>query len=277
MTRARLILVGILLLSVAGLGVAAGAEEIVLKGSTTVLPIAAHAAEEFTKLFPEIEVSVFGGGSGVGIAALIDGTTDIALASRAMKPNEWEKALERGIYPYHFWVAQDGIAIVVHPSNPLERLLIEDIKAIYTGQINNWKELGGPDLEIVVVSRDTASGTYETFKKMVLGGERMRPDVIFVPSNAAMAATVAATPGAVGYIGMGYITESIKVLAVAHEGEEFMVPEVESVRMGIYPLSRPLFMITNGFPTGAIQKFISFILSDQGQSIVEAEGFVSIH
>ncbi|MGY4707735.1 phosphate ABC transporter substrate-binding protein [Candidatus Bipolaricaulota sp. J31] len=253
-------------------------EELVLKGSTTVLPIAQLAAEAFHGLRPEVKISVAGGGSGVGIAALIDGVCDIALASRAMKPAEWEKAVAAGVYPFHWYIATDGIAVVVHPTNPIDRLTTDQIRAIYTGEIRNWAELGGPDLPIVVVSRDTASGTFEVFKKLVLKGEEVRaPGALFQPSNAAVLASVAPSPGAIGYIGLGYLTADVKALAIATDpAGPFVAPSTEAVVSGAYPLTRPLFMITNGFPTGVVKEFISFVLSDEGQRLVAEAGYIPI-
>jgi len=260
-----------------GLACLAG-EELTLKGSTTVLPIAQLAAEVFAERFPEVAVSVQGGGSGVGIAALIDGTCDIADASRAMKPSEWARAVEKGVYPYHWFIASDGIAIVVHPQNPLQRLTLAEIKDLYTGRITNWKELGGPDLKVVTISRDSASGTYEVFKELVLSGEEpSAPGMLFQPSNAAVAEAVARTPGAIGYVGMGYLNPAIKALAVAEdEAGPYVLPSEEAVISGTYPIARPLFMITNGFPEGVVRRFIMFILSDEGQRLVSELGYVPI-
>jgi len=260
------------------LGLMAQGQELVLKGSTTVLPLAQLAAEAFWELHPEVEVSVRGGGSGTGIAALIDGTCHIANASRAMKPAEWERAVARGIYPFHWYIATDGIAVIVHPTNPVQELTLEELRDIYTGKIRNWKELGGVDLPIVAVSRDTASGTFEVFKKLVLRGEEVRaPGALFQPSNAAVVASVAPSPGAIGYIGVGYLNPQVKTVAIARDpAGPFILPTPEAVVASAYPLTRPLFMITDGFPSGIVLEFILFILSDQGQRLVGEAGFVPI-
>ena len=274
MVRTAVVLGTVLALGLMGLA----GEELTLKGSTTVLPVAQLAAEAFHGLRPEVKISVAGGGSGVGIAALIDGVCDIALASREMRPGEWESAIAAGVYPYHWYIATDGITVVVHPQNPIDRLTTDQIRAIYTGEIRNWRELGGPDLPIVVVSRDIPSGTFEVFQDKVLGGEEVRaPGALFLASNAAVVGAVALSPGAIGYIGLGYLIGDLKAIAIATDpAGPFVIPSPEAVVAGAYPLTRPLFMITNGFPTGVVKEFISFVLSDEGQRLVAEVGFVPI-
>lgn len=269
---------GTVLVLLVGLSGMALGQELVLKGSTTVLPIAQLLAEEYSAQHPEVVISVQGGGSGTGIAALIDGTTDIADASRAMKPEEWKRAVENGVYPYHWYIASDGIAVVVHPTNPIGRITFAELKRIYTGEVRNWRELGGPDRPIVVVSRDTASGTFESFKELVLAGEEVRaPGALFQSSNAAVAETVGTTPGAIGYVGLGYLNPAIKAVLVARdEAGPYVEATSATVIAGTYPISRPLFMITNSFPTGVTLDFILFALSDEGQRIVQEAGYVPI-
>lgn len=246
-------------------------ESILITGSTTVFPIAQRAAEEFMKLHPDVSISVRGGGSGVGIAALIDGTVDIASASRPIKTKELKKAREKGIKPVGTVIAKDGIAVIVHPSNPVDGLSLAQIRAIYTGKISRWSEVGGEAKPIVVISRDVASGTFEAFKKLVLKGGRTRPDALMLASNKAVATTVAKTPGAIGYIGLGYLSPEVKALKV-----DGVLPSKETVVSGEYKLARPLFMYTNGEPKGLAGEFINFILSPKGQKIVEKVGFVPI-
>ncbi len=269
-----LVMVGILVLGAAGIGLAA--EEITIRGSTTVLPIGARWAEAFMEINPQIAVSVFGGGSGVGISALIEGTTDIAMASRFMRMREFEMAVANGVMPIAHEVAVDGLSIVVHPDNPLTEITIEQVAAIYLGEITNWKELGGADMRIVVFSRDTASGTYGYFVDEVLDDGLMRPDVLYKVSNAAIAGAVARTPGGIGYVGIGFMSEAIVALAVAREGDEFVYPSLETVADGSYPLSRSLFLFTDGWPKGIIASFIRFIQSPAGQQLVMEEGFSPI-
>lgn len=269
-----LVMVGILVLVAAGIGLAA--EEITIRGSTTVLPIGARWAEAFMEINPQIAVSVFGGGSGVGISALIEGTTDIAMASRFMRMREFEMAVANGVMPIAHEVAVDGLSIVVHPDNPLTEITIEQVAAIYLGEITNWKELGGADMRIVVFSRDTASGTYGYFVDEVLDDGLMRPDVLYKVSNAAIAGAIARTPGGIGYVGIGFMSEAIVALAVAREGDEFVYPSLETVADGSYPLSRSLFLFTDGWPKGIIASFIRFIQSPAGQQLVMEEGFSPI-
>jgi phosphate transport system substrate-binding protein len=242
-----------------------------LTGSTTVLPIAQNAAEIYMESHPNVNISVHGGGSGVGIAAIIDGTTDIANASRSIKEKEIETCTSKGINPIGTVVARDGIAIIVHTSNPVKTISLEQLKAIYTGNISNWKDLGGENKKIVVASRDVASGTFELFKKKVLSGEKTREDAIMLASNKAIATTVKDTPGAIGYVGIGYLSDAVKALTV-----EGVLPTRETVLSGEYKISRPLYMYTNGDPQGLAKDFINFLLSPDGQKIVEEVGFVSL-
>lgn len=267
-----LALITTMLLSMAGTGLAAG-REIILTGSTTVLPVGARWAEAFMEIHPYIAVIVFGGGSGVGISALAEGATDIAMASRFMRTREFETAIARGVLPVAHEIAIDGLSLVVHPDNPITELTIEQIKAIYTGEITNWNELGGPNMRIVAFSRDTASGTFGFFCDEVLDGALMKPGVLFKVSNAAIAGAVAMTRGGIGYVGIGFIGAGVSALAVAHEGDPFVYPTLERIADGTYILSRPLFLFTNGWPEGDLLAFIRFVQSPAGQELVLEEGF----
>lgn len=244
---------------------------VVVKGSTTVLPIAQSCAEVFMEENPAISISVQGGGSGVGIASLIDGTCNIANASRPIKEKEIATAQEKGVNPVETVIARDAIVLVVHPSNALAGLTLAEIKAIYTGKVSNWSEVGGADQEIIVVSRDSASGTFETFNELALEGEKVRADALLQASNAAVVTTVANTPGAIGYVGLGYVSKEIKALTV-----DEVIPSKETVNAGDYPLARSLFMYTDGKPEGAVKKFIDFVLSAEGQKLVEENGYISL-
>lgn len=244
---------------------------VVVKGSTTVLPIAQSCAEVFMEENPAISISVQGGGSGVGIASLIDGTCNIADASRPIKEKEIATAQEKGVNPVETVIARDAIVLVVHPSNALAGLTLAEIKAIYTGKVSNWSEVGGADQEIIVVSRDSASGTFETFNELALEGEKVRADALLQASNAAVVTTVANTPGAIGYVGLGYVSKEIKALTV-----DEVIPSKETVNAGDYPLARSLFMYTDGKPEGAVKKFIDFVLSAEGQKLVEENGYISL-
>ncbi len=261
-----------LLLTVATAGWAnAAGNELTIKGSTTVLPVAQVMAEVFMDRNPDVDISVQGGGSGVGIASLIDGTTDIADSSRKIKDKEIAKAKEKGIIPHEIVIAMDGIAVIVHPSNIISYLSREQIKAIYTGKVSNWAEIGGEDGKIVVVSRDTSSGTFEAFENLALDKEKVRPDALTTASNQAVVMTVASSPNAIGYAGLGYLSKKVKPLRV-----DKVECTRETILSGAYPLSRPLFMYTNGSPEGKIKQFVDFILSEEGQKLVEEEGFVGL-
>ena len=249
----------------------AGEGQLVVQGSTTVLPIAQAAAEVFMQNNPQANISVRGGGSGNGIAALIEGTCDIADASRPMKVKEILLCQKKGISPVPHIVAMDGIAIIVHSSNPIQGLNIEEIKDIYTGKISNWKELGGEDRKIVVVSRDSSSGTFETFEKIVLKGKKVIPESLAQASNQTVATVISTTKGAIGYVGLGYISNTVKALPV-----NGVIPERKTVVSGKYPISRPLYMYTDGAPQGVAKDFLKFICSKEGQKIVEKQGFVPL-
>ncbi len=249
----------------------AAENNIVIKGSTTVLPIAQPCAEVFMDQNPDIDISVQGGGSGVGVASIIDGTCDIGNSSRFVKEEEITTAQEKGVHIFENIVARDAIAVVVNPANDINGLTIEQIKAIYTGELSNWSQVGGSDQVIVVVSRDSASGTFEAFNELALQKEKVRPDALLQASNSAVATTVANTPGGIGYVGLGYITGRIKAIEV-----NGVMASKETVNAATYPLARPLFMYTNGEPAGAVKQFIDFVLSEEGQKLVEENGFISI-
>ncbi|RLB08058.1 MAG: phosphate ABC transporter substrate-binding protein [Deltaproteobacteria bacterium] len=268
--RVTVSIIFLILLGFSPLGLGKG-KTIAIRGSTTVLPIAQRLAERYHHLHPEVSISVSGGGSGVGIKALLDGMVDVANASRPMKTKEWKIAEKKGIKPHEQIIAKDGIAVVVHPTNPISELTMTQIKEIYAGRIDNWSHLGGPDHKIVVVSRESASGTYECFYKIVMKKEKVTPAAILQAANAGVLNTVAQTEGAIGYIGLGYISEKVKPLKI-----NGCYPTPDAVRRGIYPISRPLFMYTRGEPKGAVADFINFVLSPEGQRIVQEEGFVPI-
>jgi phosphate transport system substrate-binding protein len=244
-----------------------------IKGSTTVLPIAQKVAEAFMKQHPDVKISISGGGSGNGIKALIDASTDIADSSRFIKPNEVDLAVKNGQYPVPFAVAYDCIVPVVHPSNPLTNITMEQLKAIYKGEIRNWKEMGGPDRPIVVISRDTSSGTYEVWLEKVLKEERVFPGALLQASNGAIVQAVSNNKNAIGYIGLGYVDKSVKDLTVNQ-----LRGSVETTLNGTYPISRPLYMFTPGWPSGDTLKFINFVLHpEKGQKYVAQAGFVPLY
>lgn len=248
-------------------------ESITINGSTTVLPIAQKVAETYLKENPGVRISVSGGGSGNGIKALIDGMTHIGMSSRFLKDSEVKLALEKGAYPVPFAVAYDCIVPIVHPSNPIQDITLDQLKAIYHGQITNWKTLGGPDLQIVVISRDTSSGTYEVWEEKVMNKERVYPGALLQASSGAIVQTVSKNKYAIGYVGIGYVDATVKALSVGG------IPGNETTTLdGIYPISRPLYMFTRGWPEGAVLKFISYILNPQkGQKLVKEAGFVPLY
>jgi phosphate transport system substrate-binding protein len=249
------------------------AGNLVIKGSTTVLPIAQKAAEVYMKQNPDVKITISGGGSGNGIKALIDGSTDIANASRFIKDKEVALAVENGRYPVPFAVAYDCIIPVVHPSNSLKNLSLTDLKKIYMGEIKNWKEVGGPDSPVVVVSRDTSSGTYEVWHKLVLKKERVFPGALLQASNGAVVQAVAKNKNAIGYIGLGYLSAEIKALKVNN-----ITGSPETTLNGTYPISRPLYMFTPGWPKGDALNFINFVLNpEKGQKYVAETGYVPLY
>lgn len=247
------------------------AEKIVIEGSTTVLPIAQRAAEVYMQQHSDADISVRGGGSGVGIASLIDGTCDIGNSSRPIKDTELDKGVINGKSIKAFVVAMDGIAVIVNPANSVSALSKQQVRDIYTGKISNWSEVGGKNEKIVVVSRDTSSGTFEAFATLALEGQKVRPDAIMQASNQAVASTVAKTPGAIGYCGLGFMGSGVKT--VQYEG---VMPSKEGVLNNTYAIGRPLFMYTNGAPQGLTKSFIDFVKSPEGQRIVDEEGFVAL-
>lgn len=265
----RLLVIGLTIFATSNLF--AAKNSLTMAGSTTVLPIAQKCAEVFMDINPKVNISVRGGGSGVGIASLTAKSVDIGLSSRSIKDKELATAKQKGVNPVGNVIALDGLAVVVHTQNPINEITVKTLKDIYTGKITNWKALGGPDKEIVVVSRDVASGTFEVFKEKVLGGDKTREDALMLASNKAVATTVQETPGAIGYIGLGYLSEGVKALKV-----EGVMPNNKTVQDNTYKLARPLYMYTNGAPKGLAKEFIDFVLSSTGQKLVSETGYVPL-
>jgi phosphate transport system substrate-binding protein len=248
------------------------AADLRIDGSTTVLPIAQKAAEVFMKKNPDAKVFVSGSGSGTGIKAIIDGTTDVATSSREAKGKEISSAKEKGVTLTPHKIALDGIVPVVHPSMKIDKITTEQLHDIYSGKITNWKAIGGPDRPISVVSRDTSSGTYEVWSEKVLKGDKVRPDALLVASNGQAVQTVAQNRFSIGYIGIGYFDKSVKPLKVNGK-----TATPETVRDDSWPIARPLFMYTNGKPEGVAGKFIDFMTSKEGQKIVNEVKYVSVN
>ena len=253
------------------------------KGSDTIVNLALAWAEQYQEDHPDIHLSVTGGGSGTGIAALINGTVDIANASRQIKSKEIKLAEEEGIQPVEFVVARDAIAVIVNPENPVSELTLQQISDIYSGVYTNWSEVGGEDRPIVRLSRETNSGTHVYFLETVLrlGNKDNKTlfsaNTLLLPSSEGIIAEVRQNPNAIGYDGLGYIPDDLKVIAIATKaGNDYILPSVETVNNGTYPIARDLYMYTNGEPTGAIKDYLDWIISAQAQEIVKKLGFVPI-
>jgi len=253
------------------------------KGSDTIVNLALAWAEHYQELNPDVRISVTGGGSGTGIAALINGTVDIANASRKIKPEEIEAANSNGSEPVEFIIARDAIAVIVNPTNPIDRLTLQQISDIYSGKINNWNEIGGEDRPIVRLSRETNSGTHIYFLEQVLrlGMKENKTffssNTLLMPSSEGIGAEIRHNPNAIGYDGLGYVTEDLKVIAVArHDTGDYILPSAATVNDNSYPIARDLYMYTNGEPTGVVETYLDWLLSPQGQSIVTELGFVPI-
>jgi len=254
-----------------------------VKGSDTMVNLGQAWAEKYMQDNPGEFVAVTGGGSGTGISSLISGTCDITMSSRNIKDKEITLARQKGINPFEIKVALDGLAVVVNPKNPVSKLTIDQLAQIFTGKITNWKELGGEDKKVVILSREVNSGTHVYFKEHVLRNndpnskEEFAPGALMLSSSQAIADEVAGNPAAIGYYGMGYISAKQKPVMVAKdEKSEYEAPSIENVVNGKYPISRPLFLYTNGEPKGLVKKFVYFTLSKQGQEIVLKTDFVPI-
>ncbi len=259
------------------------ANSIQIKGSDTMVNLGQAWAERYMEVNPQNFIAVTGGGSGTGISSLISGTCDIAMSSRDVKSKEITLARQKGINPFEIKAALDGLAVVVNPNNPVNKLTIEQLAQIFTGKITNWKELGGNNAKIVILSREVNSGTHVYFKEHVLrrgdpnSKEEFAPSALLLSSSQAIADEVTQNTGAIGYYGMGYISNKQKPVMVAKdEKSEYEVPIIENVISGKYPISRPLYLYTNGEPQGLVKKFIDFCLSKEGQEIVLRTDFVPV-
>ncbi len=254
-----------------------------IKGSDTMVNLGQAWAEKYMQENPRDFVAVTGGGSGTGLSSLISGTCDIAMSSRNIKDKEIALAKQKGINPFEIKVGLDGLAVVVNPANPVSKLTLGQLAGIFTGKVSNWKEVGGRDQKIVVLSREVNSGTHVYFKEHVLrkldpnSKEEFAPGALLLSSSQAIADEVAGNPSAIGYYGMGYISSKQKHIDVAQdEKSAYINPNIENVVSGKYPISRPLFLYTNGQPQGLIKKFVEYTLSKEGQEIVIKTDFVPI-
>jgi phosphate transport system substrate-binding protein len=253
------------------------------KGSDTIVNLALAWAERYQGEHPDIRISVTGGGSGTGIAALINGTVGIANASRAVSADELKQAEANGIQPVEFVIARDAIAVIVNPENPVSQLTLQQISDVYSGKIGNWKELGGDDRPIVRLSRETNSGTHVYFLQNVLrlGDAKSKTlfstDTLLLPSSEGIINELRSNPNAIGYDGLGYVPKDLKVIAIAKQaGEKYVLPSIATVNDKTYPIARDLYMYTAGKPTGAIKTYLDWIVSAEAQKIVSDLGFVPI-
>ncbi|MBP7340700.1 MAG: phosphate ABC transporter substrate-binding protein [Smithellaceae bacterium] len=264
---------GLLSLAAAALlsGAVWAADAIVIKGSTTVLPVAQGTLEAFMKANPGVQMSLSGGGSGEGIKALIDKTTNIATSSRAIKDKEVELARAKGVKPVAHVVAFDAIIPVVHPKNKVNNLTVDQLSQIYQGNITNWKEVGGADLKIVVISRDSSSGTFESWDHFVMRKAKVTPRAQMLASNGALVTAISKNRYAIAYLGIGYVNKTVKALQV-----NGITASIQAAMSKEYPFSRELYMYTDGEPQGATAKYLAFVKSAEGQKIVAREGFVPL-
>lgn len=253
------------------------------KGSDTIVNLALAWAEKYQADHPDVRISVTGGGSGTGIASLINGTVDLANASRKIKDEEIDEARANGIEPVEHIIAGDAIAVIVHPDNPVSQLTLQQISDIYSGKIQNWSEVGGDDRPIVRLSRETNSGTHVYFLETVLrlGSKEDKTlfsmDTLLLPSSEGIISEVRQNPNAIGYDGLGYVPHDVKKIAIAKSaGEPYVLPSVETVNDKSYPIARDLYMYTAGEPTGIIKAYLDWILSPEAQQIVLELGFVPI-
>lgn len=253
---------------------------VTIKGSDTMVHLVSNWAESFMRHSPGTEVSVTGGGSGTGIAALLNGTTDICAASREIRAKESKLAVQKGIQPNEIVVARDGIAVVVNPDNPVGELTTEQLSRIFTGRSRRWSAVGGPDEEIIVLSRESSSGTYVFFQQHVLNKQDFMQGAKLLPATSAIIQAVSTDRWAIGYVGLGYAVgaeDRVKIIAVkADDPSPAVVPSAETIRSAQYPIAWPLYLYVNGQPRGTVKQFVDFCLSGDGQEIVEQTGYVAV-
>lgn len=253
------------------------------KGSDTIVNLALAWAERYQSEHPEVRISVTGGGSGTGIASLINGTVDIANASRQIKQEEIEEAQGNGVEPVEFIIARDAIAVIVNPENPVDQLTLQQLSDIYSGKISNWAEVGGEDRPIVRLSRETNSGTHVYFLETVLRLGNTEDETLFsmdtllLPSSEGIIIEVRQNPNAIGYDGLGYVPDDLKMIAIAEEeGGSYVLPSIPTVNDKSYAIARDLYMYTNGEPTGMVKEYLNWILAADAQEIVAELGFVPV-
>jgi phosphate transport system substrate-binding protein len=248
-----------------------------IKGSDTCLPLSQKEAESFMKKSAGSSITVTGGGSGVGLSALMSGTTDIAQSSRSMKMDEKLKMKEAGKAFKEVVIAKDALAVIVNPGNKVSQLTREQLEGIFTGKITNWKDVGGADLKIIVYSRESSSGTFEFFKEHVMNKKNYTSSALLMPATGAIVQSVSQTEGAIGYVGLAYLEKNVKAIKVSYDkGKNYIEPSVENAKNKTYPVTRPLFYYYLTTSEKTVSPLIQFILSDEGQKIVLAEGYVPL-
>ncbi len=253
-----------------------------IKGSDTMVNLGQAWSEEFMAKNPKALIAITGGGSGTGIAALINNTCDIAQSSREMKPMEYDLAKKKGLNVQEVKVAIDAIAVVVHPSNPVNSLSVDQVADIFTGRIKNWKELGGPDRPLLVLSRDRNSGTHIFLLEHVLrkndpnNKDEFAPTTLMLPSSQAIEQEIASNSSAIGYFGLGYLSKHVKAIGIKNKEGEAVYPSLQTVSDRRYLISRPLYFYLPQEPAGVVKNFIDFALSKEGQSVVLQMDFVPL-
>ena len=268
----KLILIAVIVANVSSVATAQ-----TIKGSDTTLPLSQKFAEVFMKANPSGKLIVTGGGSGVGISALVDGTTDIAQSSRKIKFSEKQKLNEGGKTAKEVIVAYDALAIIVHPSNKVTNLTREQLEGIFTGKIKNWKEVGGDDLKIISYARETSSGTYEFFKESVLKNKNYMNGIMSMPATGTVIQSVSQTKGAIGYVGLAYVNKDVKAINVSYDkGATFVEPSVANAKNETYPIVRPLYYYYVTSSESKVKPFMDFVLSSAGQKIVSEIGFITV-
>lgn len=253
------------------------------KGSDTIVNLALAWAQKYQTEHPEVSIAVTGGGSGTGIASLINKTADIANASRQIKPEEVAQAKTNGVTPVEHTIARDAIAVIVNPNNPVSQLTMQQISDIYSGKISNWSEVGGEDRPIVRLSREVNSGTHVYFLETVVRmGKKdnktfFSTDTLLLPSSEGIISEVRQNPNAIGYDGLGYVPKDLKMIAIApQEGQPYILPSIATVNDKTYPIARDLYMYTNGDPAGILKQYLDWILSTEAQQIVADQGYVPV-
>jgi len=253
------------------------AQAIKVKGSDTMLPMMQLVVEAYLKKATNVDINLTGGGSGTGITALLDGTVDLAMSSREAKLAEKMKFKEKGAEIKFVPIATDALSVIVHPSNPVAKLNKDQLEDIFTGKINNWKEIGGTDSKIIVYTRESSSGTYEFMKENILDKREFAKDAISTSATAQIVFAVSQNKGAIGYVGLAYVENIVKPVAISFDGKEYIPPTFNNAAKGIYPVTRPLFVFYNAANESKVKGFLDFLLSVNGQKLITHKGFIPVN